>query len=225
MLDCLPSTVCPQLFALVLTLAMGELQWHGAFDERVTRVYTRQLLHGLNYLHLNSIVHRDIKGANVLLSISGEVKLADFGCAKNLAELAGNSNSGSTGTPYWMAPEQIKGEAPASSADIWSLGATVIEMLTAKHPWSHLTNDFAAMWQIAKSQEPPEAPDSLSRHGRDFLDRCFRLVAGDRSTATGKNHPFLNCLSSLCLPSTNLGAVPLRQSCCCTRSWQACDRQ
>jgi len=93
----------------------------GALNEMLTRKYTRQILEGIAYLHDNRIVHRDIKGANILRDSNGNVKLADFGASKRLQTIrSGRSGLKSVqGTPYWMAPEVIKGDPYTDRADIW----------------------------------------------------------------------------------------------------------
>ncbi|CAI5477445.1 unnamed protein product [Closterium sp. Yama58-4] len=92
---------------------------------------------GLSYLHYNHIMHRDIKGANILVDNRGCIKLADFGASRKLADLATMSGHKSMkGTPYWMAPEVIKQTGHGRPADIWSVACTVIEMATGKPPWS-----------------------------------------------------------------------------------------
>ncbi|KAK3013021.1 hypothetical protein RJ639_009970 [Escallonia herrerae] len=109
----------------------------GSFPEAVIKMYTKQLLLGLDYLHKNGIMHRDIKGANILVDNKGCIKLADFGASKQVVELATISGAKSMkGTPYWMAPEVILQTGHSFSADIWSVGCTVIEMATGKPPWS-----------------------------------------------------------------------------------------
>ncbi|KAG6732108.1 hypothetical protein I3842_01G161100 [Carya illinoinensis] len=109
----------------------------GSFPESVIRMYTKQLLLGLEYLHKNGIMHRDIKGANILVDNKGCIKLADFGASKKVVELATiNGAKSMKGTPYWMAPEVILQTGHSFSADIWSVGCTVIEMATGKPPWS-----------------------------------------------------------------------------------------
>ncbi|KAF8395803.1 hypothetical protein HHK36_019757 [Tetracentron sinense] len=91
--------------------------------------YTRQILNGLKYLHERNMVHRDIKCANILVDASGSVKIADFGLAKatNL-----NDVKSFQGSAFWMAPEVVNRKTPGYglAADIWSLGCTVLEMLT-----------------------------------------------------------------------------------------------
>lgn len=169
----------------------------GPLQESVIRVYTRQILKGLEYLHQRSIMHRDIKGANILVD-KHKVKLADFGASKKIEDLA-TMNSGCKsirGTPYWMAPEVIKQTGHGRPADIWSVGCTVIEMATGKPPWSNYA-PVAAMFQIASSKSPPPIPDSLSPEAKDFLALCFNRVPKERANATRLlKHPFVAVAAS-----------------------------
>lgn len=101
----------------------------------------------MDYLHSQVVIHRDIKGANILTTKDGVVKLADFGVATKLTDTE-KSNSG-TGSPYWMAPEVIEMSGQVTTAcDIWSLGCTVIELLTSNPPYSEL-QPISAMIKIA----------------------------------------------------------------------------
>lgn len=110
------------------------LKTFGPFDEELFKNFTNQIVEGINYLHSRNVVHRDIKGKNIMLMSNGVVKLIDFGCAKRLRK---NQSSNSIkqllkslkGTPYWMSPEVIRETGHGSKADIWSLGATVFEMV------------------------------------------------------------------------------------------------
>lgn len=107
----------------------------GQLDEKTISHYTRQIVKGLDYLHSNAIVHRDIKGANIMVTSRGIIKMIDFGCAKKYCqEMSGEMHS-VRGTPYWMAPEVICGQGYGRKSDIWSLGCTVHEMGTTKPPW------------------------------------------------------------------------------------------
>ncbi|XP_068497317.1 mitogen-activated protein kinase kinase kinase 1-like isoform X4 [Phaseolus vulgaris] len=105
-------------------------------DSQVS-AYTRQILSGLKYLHDRNVIHRDIKCANILVDATGSVKLADFGLAKVTKLNNVNSVGGSL---YWMAPEvvNLRSRGYGLAADIWSLGCTVLEMLTRQPPYSHL---------------------------------------------------------------------------------------
>ncbi|KAI4307325.1 hypothetical protein L6164_030527 [Bauhinia variegata] len=159
-------------------------------DSQVS-AYTRQILHGLKYLHDLGVIHRDIKCANILVHANGSVKLADFGLAK-VTKL--NDIKSCKGTPFWMAPEVVKGKNQGYGlpADIWSLGCTVLEMLTRQLPYSHLETPIQALFRIGKG-EPPPVPDTLSRDARDFILQCLHVNQNDRPTAAQLlGHPFVN---------------------------------
>ncbi|QDZ25357.1 mitogen-activated protein kinase [Chloropicon primus] len=164
------------------------LKRFGPFSEALTKIYTKQILRGLLFLHENKTIHRDVKGANILITQEGSAKLADFGASKRYvnAENSGSglSNSKSiTGSVYWMAPEVMKGTGHGRKADIWSLGCTVVEMLTGKHPWKEYDNTWTAMFQIAKSESGPGLPKNISKDAREFLQLCFQLDPTKRPTA------------------------------------------
>ncbi|XP_076887547.1 mitogen-activated protein kinase kinase kinase 1-like [Bidens hawaiensis] len=157
-------------------------------DSQVT-AYTRQILGGLNYLHERNVVHRDIKCANILVDASGSVKLADFGLAK-ATKL--NDIKSCKGTPYWMAPEVVNGKnnGYGLAADIWSLGCTVLEMLTSKIPYSHLEG-MQALFRIGRGELPP-IPEALSLEAQDFIRKCLQVNQNDRPTAAQLlMHPFV----------------------------------
>ncbi|CAD7702839.1 unnamed protein product [Ostreobium quekettii] len=166
----------------------------GAFQETLTRLFTKQILQGLEFLHRNGIAHRDIKGGNILVDHNGAVKLADFGASKRIEDLV-TLNSGFKslkGTPYWMAPEVIKQTGHGRQADIWSVGCTVIEMATGKPPWSEFTNNVTVMFHIASAKGPPTIPETLSLEAQDFLRMCFHRNPKERPNATRLlKHPFV----------------------------------
>ncbi|CAL5348325.1 unnamed protein product [Camellia sinensis] len=158
-------------------------------QDSIVSSYTRQILHGLKYLHERNVVHRDIKCANILVHANGSVKLADFGLAK-ATKL--NDIKSCKGTPYWMAPEVVKrnDQGYGLPADIWSLGCTVLEMLTRQIPYANLES-MQALFQIGRGVPPP-VPDSLSRDARDFIFRCLQVKPNDRPTAADLlDHPYV----------------------------------
>jgi serine/threonine protein kinase len=116
-----------------------------------------QVLHGLLYLHEQGVIHRDIKGANILTTKEGTVKLADFGVA---TKASGLRESSVVGTPYWMAPEVIELAGATTASDIWSLGCTVIELLDGKPPYYKL-QPMPALFRIVNDDHPP-LPESIS---------------------------------------------------------------
>ena len=111
----------------------------GKLSEKLAKIYIVQVLSGLEFLHRNGIIHRDIKGGNILATKDGCVKLADFGVATMLnKELdCSDKRMSFAGTPYFMAPEiilQDRNQPVTCACDIWSLGCLVIELLTKEPP-------------------------------------------------------------------------------------------
>ncbi|XP_042495243.1 mitogen-activated protein kinase kinase kinase 3-like isoform X2 [Macadamia integrifolia] len=166
------------------------LREYGAFNEPVIQSYTRQILSGLAYLHGRNTVHRDIKGANILVGPTGEVKLADFGMAKHITSFS--SMLSFKGSPYWMAPEVVMNSGGYSLAvDVWSLGCTVLEMATSKPPWSQYEG-VAAIFKIGNSKDIPDIPDHLSSDAKSFLMLCLQRDPSARPTAAQlMDHPFI----------------------------------
>ncbi|XP_061352812.1 mitogen-activated protein kinase kinase kinase 5 [Gastrolobium bilobum] len=166
----------------------------GAITESVIRNFTRHILSGLAYLHSKKTIHRDIKGANLLVDSAGVVKLADFGMAKHLTGYEANLSL--KGSPYWMAPELLQAVMQkdnssdlAFAIDIWSLGCTIIEMFTGKPPWSEYEG-AAAMFKVMR--DTPPIPETLSSEGKDFLRCCFKRNPAERpSAAVLLEHRFL----------------------------------
>jgi serine/threonine protein kinase len=123
----------------------------GRFPENLVALYMSQVLHGLLYLHEQGVIHRDIKGANILTTKQGLVKLADFGVA---SRTTGLHESSVVGTPYWMAPEVIELSGATTASDIWSLGSTVIELLEGRPPY-HKFQPMQALFRIVNDDHPP----------------------------------------------------------------------
>ncbi|MCJ8739044.1 hypothetical protein PDJAM_G00042740 [Pangasius djambal] len=168
-----------------------QLKAYGALTENVTRKYTRQILEGMSYLHSNMIVHRDIKGANILRDSAGNVKLGDFGASKRLQTICMSSTGvrSVTGTPYWMSPEVISGDGYGRKADVWSLGCTVVEMLTEKPPWAEY-EAMAAIFKIATQPTNPVLPSYISEQTKDFIRRIFVEAKHRPSAEELLRHPF-----------------------------------
>ncbi|KAI4356962.1 hypothetical protein L6164_000939 [Bauhinia variegata] len=168
----------------------------GPFPESLVAVYIAQVLEGLVYLHEQGVIHRDIKGANILTTKEGLVKLADFGVATKLTEADVNTHS-VVGTPYWMAPEVIEMSGVCAASDIWSVGCTVIELLTCLPPYYDL-QPMPALFRIVQDEHPP-LPDSLSPDITDFLRQCFKKDARQRPDAKALlSHPWItNCRRAL----------------------------
>jgi len=138
------------------------------------------IVKGLNYLHLNKVLHRDIKCANLLLNTAGEIKLADFGIARFLE---GNAFS-TYGTPHWMAPEIWAESGYDYAADIWSLGITAYECVEGEPPYEDI-GPMAVYLQIKQRGAPRFAnPEDYSPDFVNFVNACLEIDPKKRPTST-----------------------------------------
>ncbi|KAI5284715.1 ATP binding, partial [Ascosphaera atra] len=141
------------------------LKQYNTFQEPLIQTFVRQILAGLSYLHSKNIIHRDIKGANILVDNKGAVKISDFGISKKVnptSMLEGDHRHQRTslqGSVFWMAPEVVRQTAHTTKADIWSLGCLVVEMFIGAHPFPD-HSQLQAIFAIGSSQARPPAPEN-----------------------------------------------------------------
>lgn len=178
------------------------LNQYGPQREPLIRNFVRQILTGLAYLHGRDIIHRDIKGANVLVDHQGRIKISDFGISKRVeASSLLNSGAGHShrpslqGSVFWMAPEVVKQTSYTRKADIWSLGCLVVEMFTGNHPYPDCTQ-LQAIFKIGNSKASPTLPDVASEEAKTFLQQTFEIDHTQRPSADELLlSPFLNAMA------------------------------
>lgn len=171
---------------------------YGSLPEGLISNFVRQILQGLNYLHSKDIIHRDIKGANILVDNKGTVKISDFGISKRVEASTllhpappglkrGGPRVSLQGSVFWMAPEVVRQTAYTKKADIWSLGCLIVEMFTGSHPHPNCTQ-LQAIFKIGGSagnadNARPDLPEVASEDAKEFLRRTFEIEHEKRPSA------------------------------------------
>jgi len=178
----------------------GCLRKHGKFDDQITRSFTGQILDGLEYLHGNGIIHRDLKTDNILVDPSGICKISGFGTTKQTADINENgAHTAMQGSVFWMAPEVVqvarKNEQHGynGKVDIWNLGCVVLEMWTGRRPWQDV-DTIGVIFEMITKQTVPPVPDGvwLTPDADDFKQKCFAARPDERPSATELlQHPYL----------------------------------
>lgn len=157
------------------------LNSYGPFEEPLIRNFVRQVLIGLSYLHGEDIIHRDIKGANILIDIKGTVKIGDFGISKKVSAIdeededfkKTGKRASLQGSVFWMAPEVVKQTTYTKKADIWSVGCLIVEMFTGRHPFPDLSQ-MQALFKIG-NHITPQIPEWCTNEAKEFLKKTFEI--------------------------------------------------
>ena len=176
---------------------LSEVKQLEAFDEEHACWVVRNVVDALVYIHHTNRIHRDVKSANVLLSVAGEVKLTDFGLAAQLTE-EHQFRKTMLGTADFMAPELLRGEAYGVKVDVWAIGMMMHEMLRGATPFAALKDPSQVLSQLELTGVPTLKRKKLSSVARDFVEQCLRSSPDERpDSATLLEHPWFSSFAGL----------------------------
>ncbi|MCW2845956.1 MAG: pknB 3 [Nocardioides sp.] len=169
---------------LVMELVEGETLSQacaaGRLDPALVAKIGRQVADALAYAHEQGVVHRDVKPGNVLLGATNRVKLADFGIARLIGDTVRHTRTGhAIGTPAYLSPEQVRGDAVTTAADVYSLGLVLLEALTGERAYAGTPTEAA----LARLSRPPEVPATLPPSWRALLTAMTATEPAHRPTA------------------------------------------
>mmetsp|Transcript_29467 Transcript_29467/g.82292 ORF Transcript_29467/g.82292 Transcript_29467/m.82292 type:complete len:920 (-) Transcript_29467:589-3348(-) len=150
------------------------------------------VLSALDFLHRNQFVHRDLKSANIMLSVNGKVKVIDFGLAGDMSQYEKPEETRMLGSPFWISPEMVQQKPHTFTTDVWSLGISLLEMSNGAPPCRF--NGLRALILIGTEgiSRPFKKPSKWSKTYHDFINQCLEMDAKERPTAADiLQHPFL----------------------------------
>ena len=166
-------------------------------SESMLRVYMRQVIEGVTFLHQRSVVHRDIKPDNILLNADGTAKLSDFGTSREQGDATNLLTL--TGTPWFMAPEVVKSIGHGTAADIWSLGCSMIQLTTGRPPFHDCSGPMPCMYQIGVNPQRvlEYIPKTISEDLHQLMTWCLQDDPSKRPSAAALlRHQFFSCEDS-----------------------------
>ena len=171
------------------------LQNKGPLTYTIAIKYTQQILEGVIYLHKHRIIHRDIKGENILITQLNNIKLADFGLSKQLETLSSTCDENydmflESRAIMWTAPEIICKQNYGLNVDIWSVGCTIVEMLTTHPPWHYLKNSII-IEKIKNKEYPAYELHESGSVVENILHQCFQLDPEKRPSAENMHQTVL----------------------------------
>merc|ERR1711964_895879 len=174
----------------------------GKLNVNLARLYAKQIIQALDFMHSNDVVHRDLKPANVLMTVDGQIKVADFGTAYDLSQLTHTVQQTLCGTPAFIAPEVVRKDKHTTRTDIWSLGVIIYNMVTGEIPFR--AKDKFALLHIGFGSLALNYPSDCPKIFRELIGTCLQVKSDKRPTSCLKI-PSSPCLGNfLSAMSTSL---------------------